>query len=146
MKSTRLKARIAGTAAAVAVLGGAALATAPTAAAKANVISIERAQLRGGALSVTVKYSCDTGLSWRLVTKMTKVDQKADPTSVAKATVPANKIICDYQDRVLNVKLQPAKGSHFVKGDEVKVAATYFAADEPETENWNPLSLITTVL
>ncbi|MEV5597270.1 hypothetical protein [Streptomyces sp. NPDC052496] len=144
MKSTRLKARVAGTAAAVAVLGGAALATAPTAAAKANVISIERAQLRAGALSVTVKYSCDTGLAWNLVSKMSKVDQEEDPTSLATATVASDKIICDYQTRVLKLKLQPTKGSHFVKGDEVKVSADYVAPGEQE--NGEPFTVITTVL
>ncbi|MFD7666549.1 hypothetical protein [Streptomyces sp. NPDC059788] len=130
MKSTRLKARVAGTAAAVAVLGGAALATAPTAAAKANLISIERAQLRGDALSVTVKYSCDTGLSFRMVSKMTKVDQEEDATSAATATVPADKITCDYQDRILKLKLQPTPGSHFVKGDEVEVTVGYLEEGE----------------
>ncbi|MFH8403695.1 hypothetical protein ACH4FX_02825 [Streptomyces sp. NPDC018019] len=144
MKSTRLKARLAGTAAAVAVLGGAALATAPTAAAKANLISIERAQLRGGELSMTVKYSCDTGLSWRLVGKMTKVDQGKDPKSVAAGEVAADKIICDYSDRILKVKLRPAKGSHFVKGDEVRVTANYVAPGEQE--DGNPIAVTSTVL
>lgn len=144
MKSTRLKTRIAGTAAAVAVLGGAALAMAPGAAAKANLISIERAQLRGDALSVTVKYSCDTGLQWQLVTKMTKVGEEKGATSLATATVPANKIICDYETRVLKVKLKPTAGSHFAKGDEVKVTANYVAPGEQE--DGRPIALFSTVL
>ncbi|MEU1767881.1 hypothetical protein [Streptomyces rimosus] len=144
MKSTRLKTRIAGTAAAVAVLGGASLAMAPGAAAKANLISIERAQLRGDALSMIVKYSCDTGLKWQLVGKMTKVDQEEDATSLATATIPADKIICDYQDRVLKLKLKPTLGSHFVKGDEVQVTANYVAPGEQDDNGH--LALITTVL
>ncbi|KAA6221482.1 hypothetical protein CP973_05400 [Streptomyces albofaciens JCM 4342] len=144
MKSTRLKTRIAGTAAAVAVLGGASLAMAPGAAAKATLISIERAQLRGDVLSVTVKYSCDPGDSWQLVSKMTKVDQEEDAKSLATATVPADKITCDYQDRILKLKLKPTPGSHFVKGDEVKVTANY--AKPGEQNDDHPLALITTVL
>ncbi|MFH8594748.1 hypothetical protein [Streptomyces rimosus] len=134
MKSTRLKTRIAGTAAAVAVLGGASLAMAPGAAAKANLISIERAQLRGDALSVTVKYSCDTGLKWQLVSKMTKVGKGA--TSVATGAVSADKIICDYRDHFLEVALQPSVGSHFVKGDEVKVTAGYLEVDQEGDSAW----------
>ncbi|WP_030666574.1 hypothetical protein [Streptomyces rimosus] len=144
MKSTRLKTRIAGTAAAVAVLGGASLAMAPGAAAKANLISIERAQLRGGALSVTVKYSCDTGLQWQLVTKMTKLEKGKDTKSVATGAVAADKIICDYNDRVLTVKLRPTKGSHFVKGDQVKVTANYVAPGEKDDER--PIAVISTKL
>ncbi|MFH8752227.1 hypothetical protein ACH4GK_10400 [Streptomyces rimosus] len=141
MKSTRLKARIAGTAAAVAVLGGAALATAPTAAAKANHIWIDRAQLRGGTLSVTVKYSCDPGSEYQLITKMTKADK---PGNVANGTVPTNKLVCDAYTRVLKVNLKPAAGSHFKKGDEVKVTADYVKPGEQDDNK--PIAEISTVL
>ncbi|OKH97655.1 hypothetical protein A6A06_31165 [Streptomyces sp. CB02923] len=131
MKTGRITARIAGTAAAVAVLGGAALAMAPTAAAKANVVSIDKVTLDGQRLSVNLGYSCDTGYTFGLAGKVTKADGKADPVSTATGTVPAGEITCDYKTRALRLNLEQAPGSHFAPGDDVKVTVDFTEENGP---------------
>ncbi|MFH8349450.1 hypothetical protein [Streptomyces sp. NPDC018045] len=131
MKSTRLKARLAGAAATAVVLGGAALATAPAAAAKANLVSIDKVTLSGQHLSVALGYSCDTGYTFGLTGKVTKADEKADPVSSATGAVPAGEITCDYGTRALKLNLAQAPGSHFAPGDDVKVTVDFTEENGP---------------
>ncbi|MEU7153051.1 hypothetical protein AB0B15_34310 [Streptomyces sp. NPDC045456] len=133
MKSTRLKARLAGTAATVAVLGGAALATAPAAAAKANVISIDKVTLDGQQLSVHLGYSCDTGYTWGLSGKAVKTDGQAGPAS-ATGIVATGTLTCDYRSRALKLSLTQAAGAHFAAGDEVKVTVDFTEENGPGLE------------
>ncbi|WP_030021654.1 hypothetical protein [Streptomyces monomycini] len=143
MKSTRLKARLAGTAATVAVLGGAALATAPAAAAKANVISIDRVTLDGQQLSVHLGYSCDTGYTWGLTGKAVTTDGPAGPASSATGTVAVGALTCDYRSRALKLDLTPAAGAHFAAGDDVKVTVAFTEENGPGLEGEE---IITTLL
>ncbi|GCD45341.1 hypothetical protein [Streptomyces paromomycinus] len=131
MQSTRLKARLAGTAATVAVLGGAALATAPAAAAKANVISIDQVTLDGQRLSVHLGYSCDTGYTWGLSGKAVKTD---GPAASASGTVAGGDLTCDYRSRSLKLDLTQAAGAHFAAGDEVKVTVDFTEENGPGLE------------
>lgn len=133
MKSTRLKARLAGTAATVAVLGGAALATAPAAAAKANVISIDKVTLDGQQLSVHLGYSCDTGYTWGLSGKAVRTGGQSGPAS-ATGTVATGALTCDYRSRALKLNLTQAAGAHFAAGDEVKVTVDFTEENGPGLE------------
>ncbi|WP_206507436.1 hypothetical protein [Streptomyces chrestomyceticus] len=134
MQSTRLKARLAGTAATVAVLGGAALATAPAAAAKANVISIDQVTYDGQRLSVHLGYSCDTGYTWGLSGKAVTTDGQAGPASSAAGTVAIGDLTCDYRTRALKLDLTQAAGAHFAAGDQVKVTVDFTEENGPGLE------------
>ncbi|MER6735649.1 hypothetical protein [Streptomyces puniciscabiei] len=128
MTSSRLGRRVAGTAATVLLIGAGALATAPSAAAKADVLSIDKVSLHTPGLQVKVTYSCDAGSDHELVANATTLNPTRDQ-SIAAGTVKKNKLVCDFRDHVALVTMRPAAGSHFDKGDKVKVTVFYFDND-----------------
>ena len=125
MTSSRLRRRVAGTAATVLLIGAGALATAPSAAAKANLLNIDKVSRHTPGLQVKVTYSCDVGMDHQLVANATTLNHPHDQ-SIAAGTVKKDKLVCDYDDHVALVTLRPAAGAHFDKGDEVKVTVFYF--------------------
>ncbi|MFI1436788.1 hypothetical protein [Streptomyces lydicus] len=125
MNTTRLRQRLAGTAAAAVLIGAGALATAPSAAAKANLLTINKVSLHASGLQASVKYSCDTGMHHQLVANATSVESDHEE-SIAAGTIKSAKLTCDYADHTAQVKLRTATGSHFAKGDTVKLTVFYF--------------------
>ncbi|MEV4443700.1 hypothetical protein AB0K09_32880 [Streptomyces sp. NPDC049577] len=122
---SRLRNRLAATAAAALVLGAGALTAAPAAVAKANLIAIDGVALRSPGIQVDVTYSCDPGMNHQLVANAT-ANAGTNHESVAAATIKTGKLVCDYDDHKAQVYLRPALGSHFAKGDEVQVKVYYF--------------------
>lgn len=129
MTSSRLRRRVAGTAATVLLIGAGALATAPAAAAKANLLSVEKVSLRTPGLQVKVTYSCDVGMDHELVANAKTLDHSSHDQSIAAGTVKKDQLVCDYKDHVALVNLRPAAGSHFDKGDKVEATVFYFDND-----------------
>src|SRR5689334_5307389 len=126
MKSTRAQRRLAGTVLTTLVIGAGALATAPSAAAKANVLTIDRVSFHNPDVRVKVTYSCDPGLGTELVANATALKPGSAKGGVAAGIVKPNKLVCDYADHTTTVTLRAINGSHFAKGDKVKVALYYF--------------------
>ncbi|WP_225101822.1 hypothetical protein [Streptomyces sp. CoH27] len=129
MTSSTLRRRVAGTAATVLLIGAGALATAPSATAKANLLSIDKVSLHTPGLQVKVTYSCDIGMDHELVANATTLNHSPHDQSIAAGTVKKDHLVCDYNDHVALVTLRPAAGSHFDKGDKVKVTVFYFDND-----------------
>lgn len=129
MTSSSLRRRVAGTAATVLLIGAGALATAPSAAAKANLLSIEKVSLRAPGLQVKVTYSCDVGMDNELVANAKTLNHSSHDQSIAAGTVKKDQLVCDYNDHVALVTMRPAAGSHFDKGDKVEVTVFYFDND-----------------
>ncbi|MFE2226642.1 hypothetical protein [Streptomyces kronopolitis] len=128
MKSSRLRRRLAGTAAVTVLVGAGALAAAPAAFAKANVLAIDKVALHAPGLQVKVTYSCDPGMNHQLVANVAKVSTGHD-LSEAAGTIKKDKLVCDYADHTVQLNLKVAEGSHFGKGDKVKAAVYYFDDD-----------------
>ncbi|GGX98122.1 hypothetical protein [Streptomyces hiroshimensis] len=129
MKSSRCGRRLAGTAAAALLIGAGALATAPSAAAKANVLTIGKVALQEPGIQVNVTYSCDPGLNHQLVANAAKIGGTGHDESIAAGTLKAGKLVCDYADHAARVTLRPATGSYFGRGERVKVTVFYFDED-----------------
>lgn len=129
MKSTRLRHRLAGTAAVTLLVGAGALAAAPSAAAKANLLTINKVSLHETGLQANVTYSCDTGMNHQLVANATKLNPTGHDESIAAGTIKSARLTCDYDSHKAQVTLRPAAGSHFAKGDKVKLAVFYFDED-----------------
>ncbi|MFF7725223.1 hypothetical protein [Streptomyces sp. NPDC008001] len=129
MTSSRFARRLAGTAAAALVIGAGALATAPSAAAKANLLSIGRVALQEPGLRADVTYSCDPGMNHQLVANAVKLGSTGHDESIAAGTIKTDKLTCDYDSHAARVTLRPATGAHFAKGDRVKVTVFYFDND-----------------
>ena len=129
MASSRLRRRVAGTAATVLLLGAGALATAPAASAKANLLSIQAVSSHTPGLQVKVTYSCDVGMDHQLVANATTLNHSPHDQSIAAGTIKKDQLVCDYDDHVALVTLRPAAGAHFDKGDKVKVTVFYFDND-----------------
>ncbi|MFE1776760.1 hypothetical protein [Streptomyces sp. NPDC059008] len=129
MKSSRLRRRLAGTAAATVLIGAGALAAAPSAVAKANLLTIGKVSLQESGLRANVTYSCDPGMNHQLVANATKVGATGHDESIAAGTIKSAKLTCDYDSHAAQVSLRPAVGSHFAKGDKVKVGVFYFDED-----------------
>ena len=130
MTSSRLRRRVAGTAATVLLIGAGALATAPSAAAKANLLTIDKVSLHTPGLQVKVTYSCDVGMDHELVANATTLNHSPHDQSIAAGTVKKDHLVCDYNNHVALVTLRPgAAGDHFDKGDKVKVTVFYFDND-----------------
>ena len=125
MKVSRIRRGVAvvGTVAALAVAG--AVATAPTAAAKANLLDIAKVSLDTPGLQLDLKYSCDTGVDLQMVGYASKVTASAAGKRNATGTIEASTVTCDFVTRTVHMKLRPA-GSGFVKGDKVKVTVFYW--------------------
>ncbi|MFC5720522.1 hypothetical protein ACFP1Z_10150 [Streptomyces gamaensis] len=129
MKPSRIRRRLAGAAAVTCLIGAGALATAPSAAAKANLLHIEKVSLQNSALQVKVTYSCDTGVNHQLVANATTVRPDVHGQAVAAGTIKAEKLSCDYNDHTVVLPLRTAVGSDFAKGEKVKVTVFYFDND-----------------
>ncbi|MEV5377445.1 MULTISPECIES: hypothetical protein [Streptomyces] len=129
MTSSRFARRLAGAAAAALVIGAGALATAPSAAAKANLLAIDKVALHAPGLQVDVTYSCDPGMNHQLVANASKLGTSAHDDSDAAGTIKVDKLVCDYNSHAARVSLRPSAGSHFAKGDQVKVTVFYFDND-----------------
>ncbi|MFI1158908.1 hypothetical protein [Streptomyces sioyaensis] len=128
MKSSRLRRRLAGTAAVTALVGAGVLAAAPAAFAKANLLAINKVALHAPGLQMKVTYSCDPGMNHQLVANVSKISTGHDG-SVAAGTIKKDKLICDYADHTVQVNLRVEVGSYFDKGDKVKAAVFYFDDD-----------------
>ncbi|GAA2604798.1 hypothetical protein ACWCO0_17625 [Streptomyces tubercidicus] len=129
MKSSRLRRRLAGAAAAAVLAGTGVLVAAPAAVAKANLMTIDKVSLHEPGLQVKVTYSCDTGINHQLVAGAIKLNQTGSDESTAAGTVKKNKLVCDYTNHTALVTLRPAVASHFAKGDTVKVSVFYLDND-----------------
>lgn len=114
---------VAATVAALAVVGT--LATAPTAAAKANLLAITKVSLAKPGLQLDIKYSCDTGVDLQIAGYASKVTESAAGKRNATGAIDASKVTCDFVSRTVQMKLRPA-GNAFVKGDKVKVTVFYW--------------------
>ncbi|WP_328691977.1 hypothetical protein OHT20_01950 [Streptomyces caniferus] len=124
MNSSRLRQRLAGTAAVTVLVGAGVLAAAPSAVAKANLLAIDKVALQAPGVQVKVTYSCDPGMNHQLVANATH--QTGHDGSVAAGTLKTDKLTCDYNSHTAQITMRPAVGSSFDKGDKVKVAVFYF--------------------
>ncbi|WP_432146285.1 hypothetical protein [Streptomyces sp. bgisy084] len=129
MKSSRVRRRLAGGAAAAVLAGAGVLAAAPAAVAKANILAIDSVSLHEPGLQVKVTYSCDVDINHQLVARAVKLNGTGHDTTNAAGTVKIDKLVCDYRDHTALVNLRPAAVSHFAKGDKLKVTVFYFDDD-----------------
>ncbi|MEU1408544.1 hypothetical protein ABZ471_40725 [Streptomyces sp. NPDC005728] len=129
MKSTSIRRRLAGTAAAALMAGAGVLAAAPMAAAKANVLTIDKVSFQKPIVQVKVTYSCDPGLDHELVANARTLGTGSHPEGIAAGTIKKDKLVCDADSHVAQVPMRPAQGSYFVKGDKVEVTVFYFDND-----------------
>ncbi|MDT0454614.1 hypothetical protein RM550_02525 [Streptomyces sp. DSM 41527] len=127
MNASRLRRRLAGTAAVTVLVGAGVLAAAPSAVAKANLLTIDDVALKAPGVQVKVTYSCDPGMNHQLVANAAK--QAGHDGSVAAGTLKTDKLTCDYSSHTAQITMRPAVGSTFDKGDKVKVAIFYFDND-----------------
>ncbi|MFD9209334.1 hypothetical protein ACFVZM_24030 [Streptomyces sioyaensis] len=128
MKSSRLRRRLAGTAAVSVLVGAGALAGAPAASAKANLLAINKVALHAPGLQMKVTYSCDPGMNHQLVANVSGASPRP-VGSEAAGTIKKDKLICDYADHTALVNLRVGEGSYFAKGDKVKATVFYFDDD-----------------
>ncbi|MFJ3950366.1 hypothetical protein SLV14_000585 [Streptomyces sp. Je 1-4] len=129
MKSSRLRRRLIGAAATAVLAGTGVLVAAPAAVAKANLLAIDKVALHEPGLQVKVTYSCDTGIDHQLVANAEKANPVGHDYSSAAGTLKKDKLVCDYADHTARVTMRPAAGSHFAKGEKVKVTVFYFDND-----------------
>ncbi|MFA7759226.1 hypothetical protein V5F01_37930 [Streptomyces sp. NRRL B-2790] len=129
MKSTSIRRRLAGTAAAVLVAGAGVLAAAPLAAAKANVLTIDKVSFHKPNVQVKVTYSCDPGLDHELVANARTLGTGTHREGNAAGTIKKDKLVCDADSHTAQVTMRPAQGTSFVKGDKIKVTVFYFDND-----------------
>ncbi|MFF4489907.1 hypothetical protein ACFY0F_25970 [Streptomyces sp. NPDC001544] len=122
MKSINLRRRLAGTAITALVVGAGCLAAAPSAAAKGNGITIDTVSLHKSDVQVKVTYSCDPGLGQEIMANATALGPDSPGAGIAVGIVKTNDVICDYANHTAIVTLHAAAGTHFAKGDKVKVA------------------------
>ncbi|MEU7058136.1 hypothetical protein [Streptomyces sp. NPDC046197] len=129
MKSSSLRRGLAGAAAAALLAGAGVLATAPSAAAKANLIAIDKVSFHAPSVQVQVTYSCDPGMDHELVANATTLRKNTHLQAIAAGTIKKDKLVCDYNDHVAQITMRTAVGSQFEKGDKVKVTVFYFDND-----------------
>lgn len=129
MKSTSTRRRLAGTAVTALMVGAGVLAAAPLAAAKANVLTIDKVSFQKPNVKVKVTYSCDPGLDHELVANARTLDTGSHREGIAAGTIKKDKLICDADNHTTQVNMRPAQGTYFVKGDKVKVTVFYFDND-----------------
>ncbi|MFI9204985.1 hypothetical protein [Streptomyces sp. NPDC053048] len=122
--SSRFGRRAAGAAAAVLLAGAGALASASPAAAKANLLAIDKVSLADSGLHVDVTYSCDPGEEFQLVAQAVKVTDEHISTRAAALVKPGD-LVCDYESRTLRLKLRPELHAQFAKGDKAEVKVFY---------------------
>ncbi|MFB7635843.1 hypothetical protein ACFC0M_33495 [Streptomyces sp. NPDC056149] len=127
MQASRIRRRLAGAATVAALVGAGVLATAPMAAAKANLIAIDKVALAAPGLTVDVTYSCDPGMNHQLVANAEEITASKAAAHGA-GTLKVDKLVCDYADHTAQVKLKTGWGT-FSKGQKVKVTVFYFDDD-----------------
>ncbi|MCK7623945.1 hypothetical protein MUU72_12695 [Streptomyces sp. RS10V-4] len=127
MKASRIRRRLAGAAAVTALAGAGILAGAPMAAAKANLIAIDKVALDAPGLRVNVTYSCDPGMHHELVANAEQITSSKLAARGA-GTIKTDKLVCDYADHTAQVRLRPADQG-FAKGQKVKITVFYFDED-----------------
>ncbi|MEU6366658.1 hypothetical protein ABZ876_13220 [Streptomyces sp. NPDC046931] len=142
MKPSSLRRRLAGTVLTALVIGAGALATAPSAAAKANELTITNVSLRDSSVQVQVTYSCDPGLGQELVANATALGSDSPDGGVAAGIVKQDKLVCDYSNHIAKVTLRTAHDTHFAKGDKVKVAVYYFDNDGYVSANQTAVAVL----
>ncbi|WP_258017874.1 hypothetical protein [Streptomyces noursei] len=98
------------------------------AAAKANLIAINKVALDGPGLRVNVTYSCDPGMNHQLVANAEEITS-SKLKGYGAGTIKVDKLVCDYADHTAQVRLKPAATLGFEKGDKVKVTVFYFDED-----------------
>ncbi|WP_336048947.1 hypothetical protein [Streptomyces sp. CA2R101] len=128
MQASRIRRGVAGAATVVALAGAGVLATAPMAAAKANLIAINKVSPAGSGLTVNVTYSCDPGMNHQLVANAEEITS-SKLKGYGAGTIKVGKLVCDYADHTAQVQLKPAATLGFEKGDKVKVTVFYFDDD-----------------
>ncbi|MEJ8652227.1 hypothetical protein WKI65_30105 [Streptomyces sp. MS1.AVA.3] len=128
MKSSRLRHRLAGTAAVTVLVGAGALAAAPSAVAKANVLTINKVAMRAPDIQVKVTYSCDPGMNHQLVANAIEINQPGPEEPVAAGIIKTDKLTCDYDNHAAQITMRTL-GTPFDKGEKVKVAVFYFDDD-----------------
>ncbi|MGW2642033.1 hypothetical protein [Streptomyces sp. NPDC001348] len=129
MKSINLRRRLAGAAVTALVAGVGCLAAAPSAAAKGNGITIDTVSLHKSDVQVRVTYSCDPALGQELLANATALGSDSPSAGIAAGIVKKDNVICDYANHTATVTLHTAAGTHFAKGDKVKVAV-FVGSDE----------------
>ncbi|MFF7357007.1 hypothetical protein ACFZA1_30870 [Streptomyces filipinensis] len=129
MKSTSVRRRLAGAAATALMAGAGVLAAAPMAAAKANLLTIDKVSFHKPDVQVKVTYSCDPGMDHELVANARTLGTGSHREGNAAGTIKKDKLVCDAGDHTAQVTMRPAQGSYFLKGDKVKVSVFYFDND-----------------
>ncbi|MER6026189.1 hypothetical protein [Streptomyces sp. NPDC001851] len=129
MKSPRTWRRLAGTAATALMVTAGVLAAAPSAVAKANVLTIDKVSLQKPNIQVKVTYSCDPGMDHELVANARTLGTGTHGERIAAGTVKKNKLVCDAHDHLTQVTMHPGQASPFAKGDKVRVTVFYFDND-----------------
>lgn len=122
MKSIKMRHRLTGTAVTALVVGACCLAAAPSAAAKGNGITVDTVSLHKSDVQVKVTYSCDPGLGQEIMANATALGSDSPGAGIAAGIVKRDNVICDYANHTATVTLHTATGTHFSKGDKVKVA------------------------
>ncbi|MFI1971231.1 hypothetical protein BLA24_32745 [Streptomyces cinnamoneus] len=128
MNASRVRRRLAGATAATLMAGVGALAAASPAAAKANLLAVDKVSLVGENVQVDVTYSCDPGESYQLVANALTQRDTHFQARAATLVKPA-KLTCDYNSRTLHLTLKNELSAHFAKGDQVKVKVFYLDPD-----------------
>ncbi|MCW7940559.1 hypothetical protein AAW14_00360 [Streptomyces hygroscopicus] len=129
MKSTSVRRRLAGSVVTALVVGAGVLVTAHSAAAKANEVAVGTVSFHKPDVQVQVIYSCDPGLGQELVANATAIDSMSPDAGSAAGVIKKDRLVCDYGNHTATVTLHTASGTHFAKGDKVKVAVFYFGKD-----------------
>ncbi|WP_171167808.1 hypothetical protein [Streptomyces sp. I05A-00742] len=126
MKTSPTVRRLAGTGAAVLLLGAGALATAPSAAAKNYSLAIDKVALKAPGVLVDITYSCDEGsVNWVVANADELPDQGHNETNAA-GILKTDKLVCDYNTHTARMYLTTGGVGAFEKGDKVKVSLHYF--------------------
>ncbi|GGX78421.1 hypothetical protein [Streptomyces anandii] len=142
MNSTSLRRRLAGTAVTALVAGAGVLATAPSAFAKANEITIDSVSLSGQDVQVRLTYSCDPGLGQQLVANATALDSHSPKAGSAAGVIGSDRLVCDYGDHKAVMTLHTAYDTRFAKKDTVKVAVFYFDKDGYTTADQTAVAVL----
>ncbi|EME97609.1 hypothetical protein J7W19_07410 [Streptomyces mobaraensis NBRC 13819 = DSM 40847] len=118
--------RLAGAGAAVLLLGGGALATAPSAAAKNYSLSFDKVALAAPGVTVDVTYSCDEGSQQWIVANADELPKPGHNEVSAAGILKTDKLVCDYNTHTARMQLTTGGVGAFAKGSKVKVSLHYF--------------------
>lgn len=107
------------------MIGAAALAAAPTAAAKSYSLDVDNVTLKKPGVLVDVNYTCDDGdVNWLIV----NVTELGKSSGGAFGGASVNKVTCDHESHKARVYVDPVKGQ-FAKGSKVRATVSYFSTD-----------------